>query len=149
MDDTTPTWYPNPLPRIMRILLVTGFPTVSIILFVSTAFVLPALFRSEVKWWIVAFATALPIVMNAWAVFLAAREPKRVALQPDALVWETGLRKTIRIPKERVLRLEPLQNRKHGIAMCFYVDEKGRERWTGFTVEIERAIQAWLNGSVS
>ncbi len=132
------------MPRIMRILLATAFPFISFILFVFSASVLPWAMGGPTMWWIVALVTAGPLAMNVWAVFLTMRQPVRIRLDSDAMVWETGFKKVKRIPKERVLRLEPLQDRKYGLAMCFYLDENGREKWTGVTVEIERAIRAWM-----
>ena|SRR2546426_10389665 len=140
----TPEWHRNPPPKIMRVLTFIMFPSISAVMFLFSAFVLPPVFHTETKWWIVAFVTGGPLAMMGWALFVAALQPKRIALDADAMVWETGLGKIVRIPRERILRLEPLQNRKHGIAMCFFLDEKGREKWTGVTVEIEQTIRAWL-----
>src|SRR5437867_7927704 len=126
MSSKATEWLPNPPSAVVHRLIFVVWPTMSIGLFVFAYFGVPKMVQEEPNLGIALFIAVGPLLFMVWSVFIEAREPKRVRLEPEWLVWETGLRRIQRVPKSRVLRTEPLQNRKHGFALCVYLDEQGR-----------------------
>jgi len=137
-------WLPNPPLAVVHRLIFIVWPSMSVGLFVFAYFVVPKMVQEEPNLGIALFIAGGPLLFMAWSLLIEARQPKRILLEPAALVWVTGLRKIRHVPKSRVLRTEPLQNRKHGFALCFYLDERGQERWVPVTVSIEEQIIRWL-----
>jgi len=141
----TEDWHPNPMPMASRTLSLILFPTGSLLLFLLSVLVLPSLSHGEVKWWIVALVTPGPLLMMAWDFLVGAMQPRRILLEPEVLLYETGLDRFHRIPRAKILRLQLLENRRHGMSMCFFLNPRGREDWIPVTIANEALIKQWLD----
>ncbi len=138
-------WYPNSYPRSVRMTDFIMWPLISVSLFLSFFLVVPALRNEPPKLWVVAFVTIGPLLMMAWSLAVSASAPKQVRLDDHALVWESGFGKIHQIPRSRIVRLGGIERRRHGLAMCVFLDERGREQWIPITVANEKLVQRWLD----
>jgi len=137
------------MPKRFMIFIITVFPAMSVFLFLFTTLVLPSALRAPTKWPIVLLVTVGPWLMAVVAFLGDLRHPRRIRLEAGAMMWDSGLGRRHVVPRANVLRLEPLENRRRGLAMCVFVDGRGAESWVAVTTTNEERIRTWLEGRSS